>query len=41
VNLVLTLLRDSYKEQNLAGATTFTVSEKIAAILEEECPWID
>jgi len=41
VNLVLTLLRDSYREQNLAGATTFTVSEKIAATLEEERPWTD
>lgn len=41
VNLVLTLLRDSYKEQNLAGATTFTVSEEIAAILTEESPWLD
>lgn len=41
VKLVLTLLRDSYKEQNLAGATTFTVPEEIVAILTEESPWID
>ena len=41
VNLVLTLFRDSYREQNLAGATTFTIDPLIASLLEEECPWID
>lgn len=41
VNLVLTLLRDSYKEQNLAGATTFTIPPEIVSILDEASPWLD
>ena len=41
VKLVLILLRDSYREQNLAGATTFTIDPVIASLLDKECPWID
>lgn len=39
VQLVLQLMRDAYHEQVAAGATEFTVSDEIAVLLTEECPW--
>lgn len=39
VTVVLQLLRDQYRVQAAAGATTFTIPDEIAAFLQQECPW--
>ena len=39
VQLVLILMRDSYRDQVAAGATTFLITPEIDALLTAEAPW--
>ena len=39
VKLVLTLLRDSYREQSLAGKETFTIDPETIDLLDKMRPW--
>ena len=39
VEIVLILLRDTYRNQVASGETTFTVPNEIHEYLTNECPW--
>ena len=39
VQLVLQLMRDSYREQVSEGATQFVITPEIDALLTAEAPW--
>lgn len=39
VKLVISLIRGDYHGQVRQGATSYVISDDIAQILQEECPW--